>query len=122
MSPCKRWFSVQHCPFLINYSRLGHSRPLYNGEEFSGLGGNWVDGTADQGTGKNLVDGNRHLAKVGVAGSNPVFRSKNARSEALPRPSLRCSQFGKVDYQARKSEKLVRATPGSPSVTSFPEG
>ncbi len=40
--------------------------------------GNWVDRTAGRGTGANLVEQNRHLAKVGVAGSNPVFRSKIA--------------------------------------------
>jgi hypothetical protein len=35
-----------------------------------------VDGTAWRGTGGDCTDGNHHLAKVRVAGSNPVFRSK----------------------------------------------
>jgi hypothetical protein len=52
---------------------LPRSRPLYNRSEFSGRAGNWADGTAGQGTGTDYL---RHLAKVGVAGSNPVFRSK----------------------------------------------
>ncbi len=37
---------------------------------------NWMDETARQGTGPDQMDGNHHLAKVRVAGSNPVFRSK----------------------------------------------
>jgi hypothetical protein len=57
---------------------LRGSRPLYNRGEFNGLGGNSVDEAAGQGTGENSVDGNRHLAKVGVAGSNPVFRSRES--------------------------------------------
>ena len=52
------------------------SRPVYNRGESGGLGGNWPDGAAGQGTGENSVDGVNHLAKVRVAGSNPVFRSK----------------------------------------------
>jgi hypothetical protein len=52
------------------------SRPLYNSDEFGGHGGNWVDVSAGQGTGTVSVEPIRHLAKVGVAGSNPVFSSK----------------------------------------------
>jgi hypothetical protein len=59
-------------------SLLACSRPLYNRDESSGLGGNWVDGTPGQRTVANATDGFCHLAKVGVAGSNPVFRSKGA--------------------------------------------
>jgi hypothetical protein len=51
------------------------SRPLYYGAGLSGRGGNWVDATATQGTDRDIVDENHHLAKVRVAGSNPVFRS-----------------------------------------------
>jgi hypothetical protein len=57
------------------------SRPLYNRGGSGGLGGNWMDSSAGQGTGENPVDGFRHLAKVRVAGSNPVFRSKNSGPE-----------------------------------------
>jgi hypothetical protein len=52
------------------------SRPLYNKGEFSGPGGNWLDETAGQATGRDSLDGNRHLAKVGVAGSNPSSAPK----------------------------------------------
>jgi hypothetical protein len=52
------------------------SRPLYYGGGLSGRGGNWVDRSARQGTGQDPVDENPHLAKVRVAGSNPVFRSR----------------------------------------------
>ena len=69
------WFAVQYCPFSIDHSRLGRSRPLYSGDEFSGLRGNWVDGSALQGIVGNHTDAIRHVAKVRVAGSNPVFRS-----------------------------------------------
>jgi hypothetical protein len=61
---------------LLPDSYLLRSRPLYNRGESGGLGGNWVDRTAGQGTGENPVDEYCHLAKVRVAGSNPVFRSK----------------------------------------------
>ena len=71
--------SGDHC--RGGYEAPIDSRSLYNSGESAGLGGNWVDRTAGQRTGDNSVDENRHLAKVRVAGSNPVFRSKNLRSE-----------------------------------------
>ena len=44
--------------------------------------GNWVDGSAAHRTGPDAGDEKNHLAKVRVAGSNPVVRSKEkARSE-----------------------------------------
>jgi hypothetical protein len=58
--------------------RCFSSRSLYNSAESGGRSGNWVDGTARRWIQLDLQDGNRHLAKVGVAGSNPVFRSKDA--------------------------------------------
>ncbi len=51
------------------------SRPLYYGGGRSGQGGNLVDRTAPQGSGAHPQGENHHLAKVRVAGSNPVFRS-----------------------------------------------
>ena len=51
------------------------SRALYYSDGLGGRSGNWVDGTARQGTGADPNDENHHLAKVRVAGSNPVFRS-----------------------------------------------
>ncbi len=43
-----------------------------------------MDGTARQGSGTDGRDGKHHLAKVRVAGSNPVFRSiQRGRSEAV---------------------------------------
>jgi hypothetical protein len=53
------------------------------------------------------VDRNRHLAKVGVAGSNPVFRSKIAGQRRVkPRPP---GPYTKVYNQARGSQKVVRS-------------
>jgi len=54
----------------------GDNRPLYYSAGLAGRSGNWVDGTAFRWTGADVQDENRHLAKVRVAGSNPVFRSK----------------------------------------------
>ena len=51
------------------------SRPLYYGASFGGLRGNRVGRTACQWTGNYDKDPGQHLAKVGVAGSNPVVRS-----------------------------------------------
>jgi len=66
---------------LINRGPV--SRPLYYSDGSDGRTGNWVDGTALRQTGADLQDANRHLAKVRVAGSNPVFRSiQSSRSEA----------------------------------------
>jgi hypothetical protein len=68
--------SVAMSDRLWRKSHLLRSRPLYNRGESGGLGGNWLDGTAGQRFGENPVDEYCHLAKVRVAGSNPVFRSK----------------------------------------------
>jgi hypothetical protein len=51
------------------------SRALYYRARRSGRGGNWVDGNAGTRTDRDLLDQIHHLAKVRVAGSNPVFRS-----------------------------------------------
>jgi hypothetical protein len=51
------------------------SRPLYYGVSFSGFRGNWVDRAAFQWPENDDKDPGQHLAKVGVAGSNPVVRS-----------------------------------------------
>ena len=53
-------------------SEAADSRALYYGDELGGRSGNWVDGAAPRETHR---DENHHLAKVRVAGSNPVFRS-----------------------------------------------
>jgi hypothetical protein len=45
------------------------------GAGLRGRGGNWLDATERRETGVDLKDKNPHLAKVRVAGSNPVFRS-----------------------------------------------
>jgi hypothetical protein len=55
-----------------------NSRALYYRGELHGRGGNWVDGTASQRTRPTQRYENHHLAKVRVAGSNPVFRSINS--------------------------------------------
>ena len=51
------------------------SRALYYSGGRSGRGGNWVDETALRGIRVDCPDEKHHLAKVRVAGSNPVFRS-----------------------------------------------
>ena len=51
------------------------SRPLYYGVEFVELPGPSVDGGAAQRICLDAADELKHLAKVRVAGSNPVFRS-----------------------------------------------
>ena len=38
------------------YRRTTDSRPLYNGDEFEGRNGNWVDGGAVQGSGWSRID------------------------------------------------------------------
>ena len=49
-----------------------------------GFNGNWADGIAAQGTGVDPMDEKDHLAKVRVAGSNPVVRSRRkSRSKAI---------------------------------------
>src|ERR1700722_10145401 len=63
---------------LVEYDlkRPTFSRPVYNSGVFSGLPGNRVDSTARQRTGSYSKDPVQRLAKVRVAGSNPVVRSK----------------------------------------------
>ena len=73
------------CPFAIDHSPQARSRPLYYRGQFSGRGGNWVDGITRWGTRGALLEQNRHLAKVRVAGLNPVFRSKNSWPEVALR-------------------------------------
>jgi len=51
------------------------SRALYYGGALTGPSGNWVDAMARRGAHRDLVDQIHYLAKVRVAGSNPVFRS-----------------------------------------------
>ena len=51
------------------------SRALYS-SEWGGRAGNWVDGVLLRKPAGPSVDEDRLLAKVRVAGSNPVFRSK----------------------------------------------
>ncbi len=60
----------------VSCSRGGDSRALYYRGEQTGLVGNGVDGTARQGSQAHRGDERQHLAKVRVAGSNPVFRSR----------------------------------------------
>jgi hypothetical protein len=63
------------CP---RHQGLVDSRPLYYSDEPDGRVGNWMDGAAPWRTCRTLWDENHHLAKVRVAGSNPVFRSIGA--------------------------------------------
>ena len=59
----------------IDGQRQPDSRALYYGDGLGGRGGIWADGTARQGSRVDYGDQIPHLAKVRVAGSNPVFRS-----------------------------------------------
>ena len=48
--------------------------------EWTGWADEWADRSPCQGTGAVSADGNHNLAKVRVAGSNPVVRSKKSCS------------------------------------------
>jgi len=51
-----------------------------------------VDGTAGEGTEEDAMDGIHHVAKLGVAGSNPVSLSRETPGQAVegaPASSLR---------------------------------
>ena len=64
-------------PAMTGLGAFVDSRALYYRDGLGGRAGNWVDGTPRTGPGQ--TDGrNHHLAKVRVAGSNPVFRSEQA--------------------------------------------
>ena len=52
-----------------------------------------MDETARQGNGVDLRDGKHHLAKVRVAGSNPVFRSIVAGRVAFFNPPILLGRF-----------------------------
>jgi hypothetical protein len=52
-----------------------------------GFNGNWADGIAAQGTGVDPMDEKNHLAKVRVAGSNPVVRSTESPGQRLFMPA-----------------------------------
>ena len=61
----------------IHVSGMGfRSRPIYYGTLFDGLAGNWVDRTPAQQTRYDWEDAVQRIAKVRVAGSNPVVRSE----------------------------------------------
>jgi hypothetical protein len=80
-----------------------------------------VDGVAGHGTGYDRVDENPHLAKVRVAGSNPVFRSRT-------RLGARHGYSGAVDAQpVMTAEELIErvrhaAPPTSDDVTILWDG
>jgi hypothetical protein len=59
------------------------NRPLYYRDGLDGRDGNWVDGTSLQGTNRRRMDENRHLAKLGVAGSNPSSAPKKDQVTGL---------------------------------------
>jgi hypothetical protein len=52
------------------------SRPVYNRARLAGTPGNWVDRTPRRRTGRRGKDRDQRIAKVRVAGSNPVVRSR----------------------------------------------
>jgi len=52
------------------------SRPLYHGADLAVLLDDTPDKTAGERTSRYLMDPKIRLAKVGVAGSNPVVRSR----------------------------------------------
>jgi len=65
------------------------SGAVYYQDELAGRGGNWVDGSALQGTRQIQWDKNHHLAKVRVAGSKPVFRSNKGPGQQAKMRSQR---------------------------------
>jgi hypothetical protein len=89
-------------------SHFFRSRPLHNRGGFDGFGGNWVDRTAGQGTGRIAVDGYCHLAKVGVAGSNTVFRSKGQRHKSPGQNDKRGSSDFSGEPPVRRSPRMRR--------------
>jgi hypothetical protein len=64
------------------------SRALYYRRELGRQGGNWADGSALRGTRQTHEDENHYLAKLRVAGSNPVIRSIRAGQRFLNRDVL----------------------------------
>ncbi len=62
--------------------RVGDSRRLYYSDGLVGRRGNWADETARWETEADHSDQKHHLAKVRVAGSNPVFRSHEVPGQA----------------------------------------
>src|SRR5580658_2757708 len=60
------------------------SRALYYSDGLGGRSGNWVDESAQWGTWVDCSDEKHHLAKVRVAGSNPVFRSLSIHPSIHP--------------------------------------
>lgn len=73
------------------------SRPLYNSEGSGGLPGNWVDAVAGQRTRNYDKDVDQHLAKVGVAGSDPVVRSDEIAAQRQ-RLSSKSKSFQRAHY------------------------
>ncbi len=68
-SRCRVWIADDHV--VVDRSTTWHNSDSLNG--------NWVDRIAALGTGVDQTDEKNHLAKVRVAGSNPVVRSKRTR-------------------------------------------
>jgi hypothetical protein len=77
---CRQAYGVLLFAHVTGF-RVGslHSRALYYRDGLGGQIGNWVDRPARQMIRQTYKDENHRLffVKVRVAGSNPVFRSRN---------------------------------------------
>jgi hypothetical protein len=107
------------------------SRALYYRVGLGGRGGNWVDGIARCGTEAIHRDENPHLAKVRVAGSNPVFRS-NKPTPAMDSgdqcllippqrtPATRCLDTSATRLEGLRYSRAVRSGIASKSAVLRP--
>ena len=72
---------------MIEFVRAFGSRPLYYSVEMDGFGGNSDDIGPAQQSAANVVDAAPRLAKVRVAGSSPVIRSRESPVKGLQSPT-----------------------------------
>jgi hypothetical protein len=106
---------------LMTKMLLGGSglwRALYYGGGLGGRTGNGADTTARRETGADQRDKIPHLAKVRVAGSNPVFRSKKTPdqgqdgnkplADACSASTLATQTQGRIPWGILKQREYVR--------------
>jgi hypothetical protein len=66
---------------VIGFDLFTRGRALYDGADGAGVLDDLSDETADHDPRPHVVDARGHLAKVRVAGSSPVVRSKKCWSQ-----------------------------------------
>jgi hypothetical protein len=106
-------------PATAVFGDSSRRRALYYGHRRGGRSRNWVGGAALEGTYEFQKDEKPHLAKVRVAGSNPVFlhrsRSGQVRAVLQPPSSLRRGRStvlveGERRDRKRRGWALLRVT------------